>query len=99
MLKERRTYPPEFKREAVELIRNSEKPVKEIAKDLGIRAELLHRWKREQISAGDHSFPGHGNLGDPEEVSRRDLEKRLRNAEEERDILKKALAIFSKQTR
>jgi len=99
MLKERRKYPPEFKREAVELMKNSEKPVKEIAEDLGIRTELLHRWKREQLSTGNYSFPGHGNLGDPEEASRRDLEKRLRNAEEERDILKKALAIFSKQTR
>ena len=99
MLKERRMYPPEFKREAVELMKNSEKSVKEIAADLGIRTELLHRWKREQLSAGDHSFPGQGNLGDPEEASRRALEKRLRDAEEERDILKKALAIFSKQTR
>jgi len=99
MLKDRRTYPPEFKREAVELMKNSEKPIKEIAEDLGIRTEILHRWKREQLLAGDHSFPGHGNLSDPEEASRRDLEKRLRDAEEERDILKKALAIFSKQTR
>jgi len=99
MLKERRMYPPEFKREAVELVKNSEKPVKEIAEDLGIRPELLHRWKREQLSARNHSFPGHGNLGAPEEASRRALERRLRDAEEERDILKKALAIFSKQTR
>lgn len=99
MLKDRRQYPPEFKREAVELVLNSEKPVKEIAEDLGIRTEILHRWKREYLSSGDHSFPGQGKLGDPEEASRRDLEKRLRDAEEERDILKKALAIFSKQTR
>lgn len=47
MLKERRTYPPEFKREAVELLKNSEKSAKEMAADLGIEANLLHRWKRE----------------------------------------------------
>ena len=99
MLKERRTYPPDFKREAVELLKNSEKSAKEIALDLGIDANLLHRWKREQLLSGDHSFPGQGKPGDPEEASRRDLEKRLRDAEEERDILKKALAIFSKETR
>jgi len=54
MLKERRTYPPEFKREAVELMKNSSKPVKEIAEDLGIRTEILHRWKREQLSPVMH---------------------------------------------
>ena len=44
----------------------------------------------------NYSFPGNGNLKAPDDRIRQ-LEKKLRHAEEERDILKKALAIFSKK--
>ncbi len=99
MREQRRTYPKEFKTEAVELMLNSDKEAKEIAKDLGIEAHMLHRWKREYLVTKDHAFPGKGKTGDPEEVKFRELQRHLRDVEEERDILKKALAIFSKQTR
>lgn len=99
MQEQRRNYPKEFKTEAVELMLNSEKPAKEIAEDLGIDTNMLHRWKREYLTTKNHAFPGKGKIGDPEEVKFRELQKHLRDVEEERDILKKALAIFSKQTR
>lgn len=99
MIKQRRRFPKEFKTEAVELLLASKKPPKEIAADLGIEANMLHRWKREYLISQDHAFPGKGKLGDPEKRELRDLQKQLRDVEEERDILKKALAIFSKQTR
>ncbi|MEA3391651.1 MAG: transposase [Candidatus Marinimicrobia bacterium] len=99
MRTQRRNYPKEFKTEAVELMLNSERPAKEIAEGLGIEAHMLHRWKREYLATKDHAFPGKGKIGDSEEVKFRELQKQMRDVEEERDILKKALAIFSKQTR
>lgn len=99
MREARRHYPQEFKTEAVELLLNSEKRPKEIAEDLGIDANMLHRWKREYLASKEHAFPGNGQPGDPEEVKFQKLQKQLREMEEERDILKKALAIFSKQAR
>lgn len=60
---------------------------------------MLHRWKREYLHAKEQAFPGKGNLGGSAERELRDLQKQLRDVEEERDILKKALAIFSKHTR
>jgi transposase len=57
---------------------------------------MLHRWIREYNSDNQHSFPGLGNLKEPDEEIRQ-LRKQLADAKEERDILKKALAIFSKE--
>ena len=99
MTSERRNYPKEFKENAIELLIRGNKTAVELAKDLGIAKELLYRWKREYIKGKSHAFPGSGNLGDPTETKLRELEKRVRDAEEERDILKKALAGFSKKTR
>ena len=99
MRETRRNYPQEFKTEAVELLLNSEKEPKEIAEDLGIDANMLHRWKREYLASQEHAFPGNGQIGDPEDIEMQKLQKQLREMEEERDILKKALAIFSKQAR
>jgi len=67
----------------------------QIAGDLGIRPELLYRWKSEYLARKEHAFPGSGHLRDPEEEQIRQLERELRSVKEERDILKKALAIFS----
>ena len=95
----RRQFNKEFKVEAVELLLSSSKKGVEIARDLGIRTELLYRWKSEYLSDKEFSFPGSGKLSDePEQKELRELEKKYRELEEERDILKKALAIFSKRT-
>jgi len=95
----RRQFNKEFKIEAVELLLSSRKKGVEIARDLGIRTELLYRWKSEYLGDKAFSFPGSGHLSDePEQKEIRELEKKYRELEEERDILKKALAIFSKRT-
>ena len=57
---------------------------------------MLQRWIKECADDPSHSFPGNGNLKAPDERMRQ-LEKELRDTKEERDILKKALAIFSKK--
>ena len=90
----RRVYSKEFKLEAVELSERSEKTVKEVALDLGISYQLLCKWRMIYKSEGSDSFPGRGNLK-PSEQELHELKKQLREVEEEREILKKALAIFS----
>ncbi len=93
---QRRRFTKEFKTEAVELAQRSDKKIITIAMDLGIRPELLYRWKSEYQKRDNQAFPGSGHLHDPEADKVRRLERELRSAHEERDILKKALAIFSR---
>lgn len=96
----RRSYSDEFKREAVNLTKTSGKTVRDVAKDLGINETILRRWRKQlEESNGQSPFPGHGNrkLGTPEEEEIRRLKRELEIVKEERDILKKAVAIFSKQ--
>lgn len=102
MMEEKRTrrqFTREFKVEAVELLLGGDKTAVEIARNLGIRVELLYRWKSEYISNRVDTFPGTGYLADPEEERIRKLERELASVTEEREILKKALAIFSKTPR
>ena len=91
MSREKRNYTVEFKEKAVELsyARGS---VVEICRELDIPTSVLSRWR----SYGKNSFPGKGNpkrTDEQREIA--ELKKRLRDAELERDILKKAIAIFS----
>ncbi|MCG8345670.1 MAG: transposase [Chlorobiales bacterium] len=92
----RRRYSKQFRTDAVELVLRSNKTVVEIAGDLGIRAELLYRWKSEYQAKQDSPFSGNGHLKDPEAERFRKLERELQAVKEERDILKKALAVFSR---
>ncbi len=69
----------------------------ELAKELGIRVELIYRWRTELLDKRSGSFPGHGKpKHTPEEAEIAKLKKQLRDAEMERDILKKAISIFSR---
>lgn len=92
----RRKYSKEFKVDAVELMMRSNKSVMETAASLGIRADLLRRWEKEYSVNKAAPFPGSGHLKDPEDERFRKMERELRVVTEERDILKKALAVFSR---
>ena len=94
----RRKYDREFKEEAVRLVTEGQRPVTEVARGLGIHENLLHRWKRKYKEDPTGSFPGKGHLKPGEEELKR-LQKENANLKEEREILKKALAIFSKHPR
>jgi transposase len=94
--KTRRRYTKEFKVEAVQLAHDRDGQVTDVANNLGIHPNMLHRWIKELDDDPKHSFPGNGNFKTPDDRIRQ-LEKKLRDVEEERDILKKALAIFSKK--
>jgi len=96
--KERRTFDKEFKKEVVSLVTKKGRMVSEVARDLDIHPNVIHRWKREYLEDIEDAFPGKGHMK-PEEEELRKLKKRLTDVTEERDILKKALAIFSKHPR
>lgn len=68
--------------------------VAQIARDLDVRGDILRRWKRELEKDETNAFPGNGQLrGEAQEI--RELERENQRLRQERDILKKALAIFS----
>tara|TARA_R110000868_G_scaffold338730_1_gene599475 strand:- start:179 stop:466 length:288 start_codon:yes stop_codon:yes gene_type:complete len=95
MSREKKNYSVEFKEKAVELsyARGS---VVEICRELDIPTSVLSRWRRETQDYGKNSFPGKGNpklTDEQKEIA--ELKKKLRDTEIERDILKKAIAIFS----
>ena len=93
--KTRRRYTKEFKIEAVQLVQSREGQIKEVAGNLGIHYNILNRWVNEYNADPQESFPGNGKLkASDEEIYK--LQKEIREIKEERDILKKALAIFSR---
>jgi transposase len=93
----RRRYDADFKRNAVRLSEEPGRKATEVARDLGISDKVLYKWRSDQRLRGAAAFPGHGRLGlTMEEQKVRDLERRLADVTMERDILKKAVAIFSK---
>ena len=96
MTQSRRKYSKEFKTDAVALLLKKGKPATEIARDLGIEVEALRRWKREYQNNNRQAFVGSGHMSDPAQAELKAAKKRAKDMEEERDILKKALAIFSK---
>ena len=97
MSEARRTFTREFKVAAVKLVTDKGKSVSEAARTLGIAAELLRRWKKALQAEGDQAFPGHGNLPpDDDEIRRLRAENARLKAE--RDILKKATALFAKES-
>jgi transposase len=93
----RRTFTREFKIAAVKLVTENGKSVTEAAKSLGIATELLRRWKHALREDADQAFPGHGNLPPAEDELRR-LKAEVARLKAERDILKKATALFARES-
>jgi len=96
MKKPRKQYDREFKMEAVRLLETSGKSANQLESDLGIGRGNLWRWKREFAADGEDAFPGHGRLT-PEQEELRRLKRENEILRQERDILKKAIAIFSER--
>jgi transposase len=92
----RRRFDKQFKLDAASLINNSDRAISEIARDLGVRRELLYKWRRQFSDDPAGAFPGKGKLK-PEEEELRRLRRELERITEERDILKKALGVFSRR--
>jgi transposase len=94
MKKIQRTYTVEFKREAVRLAQISGKPIAQVARELGISDTSIHQWRKELAAHGGEAFPGSGHQTAQEEELRR-LKRELEVTRQERDILKRALIVFS----
>ncbi len=95
---QRKTFTPEFKREAVQLLESGSRPASQIARELGIKRNQLYKWQTELTARGATAFPGSGmRKTRSDEVSR--LKHELARVTEERDILKKAAAYFAKELR
>jgi transposase len=92
----RRQYDRAFKVEAVRLVTEEKRKLAAVARDLGIGANLLHRWKERLSTETDQAFPGKGHQSAEQEELRR-LRRQLAEVTEERDILKKALGVFSRR--
>ena len=87
-------YDKEFKISAVKMAAEEGHSVAETARSLGIKPVLLYSWKKKYADNGDKAFIGKGHLT---EISA--LRRKLKDAEMEIEILKKAVGIFSKDGR
>ena len=95
MAEQRKKYDRQFKLTAVELSYARGK-VKEVAEELGIDPQMLSSWRYQYKDNKDIAFPGNGNKNQtPEEKQLSALRKELAETKMERDILKKAISIFS----
>jgi len=91
----RSKYSSAFKISAVKLVLEEKRRVSDVARDLGIGENMLWRWKKEYEDSNDSAFPGKGHLS-PEDEEQRKIQREILDLKEENEILKKALAIFSK---
>lgn len=99
-VQQRRNYDSDFKHNAVQLTEEPGRKVAEVAENLGIRKDLLYRWRREHRAQQGLAFPGNGKEAlSAQQKKNRELEKKLKDTEMERDILKKAMAIFSRTSK
>jgi transposase-like protein len=98
MNKSQPTYTREFKQQAVQLFETSGKNKTQIARDLGISDSALSKWCKEFGRQGEEAFPGKGHQSTIEEENRR-LRRENEVVRQERDILKKAMSIFTQPQR
>ena len=89
----RRRFSQEFKIEAVLLV-NEGRDLVEVARELGIRPDMLRKWKKKFEEDGDEAFPGSGRQK-PEDEEKRRLRRENRRLQMQLEILKKAVAIVS----
>lgn len=96
--KNRRVFTKEFKQETARLVVEDGQKVSEVARNLEMNRSTIDRWVREYKAAGTDAFPGNGKLS-PEAEEYRRLKRENASLKEERDILKKALGIFSRTSK
>ena len=93
----RRQYTEEFKTEAVRLVRDSARPVAQVARDLGIADHLLYRWRAEQQQAEHQGHTRQSMRAEQDQLAR--LRRENATLKQERDFLRRAAAFFAKESR
>ena len=91
MPRTRPPYPPEFRAEAVRLVKSSGETIAQVAKDLGISDQTLRNW----VATDDTDAGRKSGLTSDERARMRELERENRKLREEREILRKAAAFFA----
>ena len=96
--KSRRHFDEQFKVDAIRLLTESGRPLREVARELGIGRSLLERWRKQlgKVKSPQLAFPGNGNPS-AEKKELEELRRELARVKEEREILKKAMAVFSRR--
>lgn len=93
--RKRRKHSEEFKREAVRLFENrGERSVSDVAASLGVAENLLHAWKRKLGSAAEQVRRERGGETAEDELKR--LRREVTQLRQERDVLKKSVAVFAR---
>jgi len=99
MTQERRKYSKEFKLEALRMFENGERPLAEIERELGITKGLIWKWREslEKQPKKEEAFPGNGKLTETE-ARIRQLERENALLKQDKEILKKVLVMYSKES-
>ena len=93
-MKKRKSFTAEYKKEIAKLIFEKGKLAKDVAVDIDVHLNTVNKWVKQYQELGDQAFPGKGNLSSRDQELY-DLKKKIKDLEEENEILKKATAIFA----
>ncbi len=91
------TYPREFKLEAIHMMESSDRPTSEIAMQLGIRRNLLYKWKEQMTKKGEVPSAKKGRPKKEDQSEMATLRQEVKRLREENEILKKAAAYFARE--
>lgn len=97
-MQKRNSYTRAFKREAVRLLEQGERPAADLARELGVRRNQLYKWKEQLARCSGEAFPGHGRPANDKDAEIARLRGELERVTEERDILKKAATYFARES-
>ncbi len=92
-----KTYPKDFKLEAIRLMEESGRPASEVAMQLGIRRNQLYKWKEQMSKKGDVPSAKKGRPKKADQSELATLRQELKRLKEENEILKKAAVFFAKE--
>ena len=93
---ERKRFTVEFKREAVRLMERGDKPIAQLAVELGVPRNRLYKWRDAIAAEGEHAFRGSGRRS-PQQEELAQLRRQVTRLEQENEILKKATAYFASE--